>query len=66
MSKKLEDMTFEELVEHTTEQVHFGLLEGGSREMKARIHLWMGHAIAWDRIKIEKSRPPVRRRGIIN
>lgn len=56
MSKKLEDMTFDELVEHTTEQVHFGLLEGGGKEMKARIHLWMAHAIAWDRMKEKKKK----------
>lgn len=65
MSKKLEDMTFEELVEHTTEQVHFGLLEGGAKEMKGRIHLWMSHAIAWDRIKAEKNKPPIKK-GKIN
>ena len=47
MSKRLEDMTFQELVEYATMQVHMALLEGGGKAMKASIHLWMGQAITW-------------------
>jgi hypothetical protein len=56
MSKKLEDMNFSELVDHVTQQVHLGLLEGGSKEMRSRIHLWLAHAIAWDRREQNKAK----------
>ena len=41
----VEKMTFDELVQHATAQIHFGLLEGGSDEMRSRVRLWMGQAI---------------------
>lgn len=39
--------TFDELVEVATQRIHSALLEGGGREMKRAIHLWMGQAIIW-------------------
>jgi hypothetical protein len=56
MSKKLEDMNFNELVDHVTQQVHLGLLEGGSKEMRSRIHLWLAHTIEWDRREQNKAK----------
>lgn len=47
--KKLEEMTFDELAELATHRIHSALLEGGGREMKRTVHLWMGQAIIWRR-----------------
>jgi hypothetical protein len=49
MSKKLEDMSFQELVDFAAIQIHTALLEGGGKAMKAALHLWMGQAILWSK-----------------
>lgn len=46
-TKLVEDMTFDEIVELAALQIHSALLEGGGREMKKTVYLWMGQAIAW-------------------
>jgi len=45
--KTLEEMTFDELVELAAHRIHSALLEGGGKEMKRTLHLWMGQAIVW-------------------
>jgi hypothetical protein len=45
--KTIVEMTFEELVEMAAHRVHSALLEGGGREMKRTLHLWMDQAIIW-------------------
>jgi len=47
--KTLEEMTFNELVELATHCIHSGLLEGGGKEMKRTVHMWLGQAILWSR-----------------
>ena len=47
MAGELEDMTFEELVDEAARSIHSRLLEGGSKEMKSAIYLWMSTAIRW-------------------
>lgn len=54
--KKLVDMTFEELVDHVSRDLHSGLLEGGGKELKARVHLWIGQAIYWQHETVGKGR----------
>ena len=49
--KKLEDMNYNELVEYVTAQLMYGLLEGGSKELKSRVHLWLQQAIKWNETK---------------
>jgi len=56
MSKQIEDMTFEELVDRASREIHSALLEGGGRSMKASIHMWMSQAIYWDKIHSEKEK----------
>ncbi len=45
--KKLEDMTFEEVVDYAAQQIHFALLERGSKGFKSCLFLWMDQAIRW-------------------
>jgi len=60
----LEDMTFEELVSYVTYQLHAGLLEGGGKEFKQRVHLWLGQAITWaEEQKSKKPKRPKRHLG---
>jgi hypothetical protein len=47
--KTLEEMTFDELVELATLRIHSDLLEGGGKEMKRAIRLWMRQAILWSK-----------------
>ncbi len=54
--KKIEDMSFEELVGYATREIHSALLEGGARNMKATIHMWMDQAIYWDGIQRKKGK----------
>jgi len=52
MAKKgmrLEDMTYEELVEHVTQRVHLALIEEGGKGMRRTIHLWLSQAILWSK-----------------
>jgi len=47
MANDRDDMTYEELVDHITQQAHLGLLEGGGQGLKSAIYLWVGQAIQW-------------------
>ncbi len=47
--KQLISMTFEELVDNVSRDLHSALLEGGGKEFKARVHLWLGQAIYWSK-----------------
>lgn len=39
--------TFNDLVDEATQRIHMGLLEGGGREMKSRVHVSLDQAIRW-------------------
>jgi hypothetical protein len=54
MSKRLEDMTYDELVDYASAQIFDGLLTGGGKEFKTKVHIWLGQAITWDRDKRKK------------
>jgi len=41
--------TFEKLVEEATRRIHSALLEGGGKEMKSEVYLWLGKAVEFDR-----------------
>jgi len=54
MSKRLEEMTYDELVDYASAQIFDGLLTGGGKEFKTKVHIWLGQAITWDRDKRKK------------
>ena len=54
MSKKLEEMSFNELRDYIAQQLFDGLLTGGGKEFKARLHMWMGQIIQWDKAQKPK------------
>ncbi len=54
MSTPLEDMSYTELVTYVTAQLHDGLITGGGKEMKSRVHLWLGQAIQWNKAQEAK------------
>lgn len=39
--------SFDEMVEEATRSIHSALLEGGGKEMKSRVFLWLSTAIQW-------------------
>lgn len=45
--KTLEQMTFDELVEHAGRQIFSALLKGGGEAMQGVLHVWLGQAIVW-------------------
>ena len=49
MEKHYTDMTFEELVDLHTRQIHSGLLEGGSKGMHCAVLQAMSQALQWGR-----------------
>lgn len=51
MSKPLEEMTYEELVDYSTQQIFGGLINGGTKEMHSRVYLWLSQAIQWRRMQ---------------
>ena len=53
---ELKDKTFEELVQYVALQLHAGLLEGGGKEFRQRVHLWLGQAIHWNEAQKKKKR----------
>jgi hypothetical protein len=59
--KKLEDMTYNELVEYVSQQLHSALLEGGGKSLKAAVHLWLGQAIVWNEYQGYKEKKNKRR-----
>jgi hypothetical protein len=48
MNKKLEELTFDELVELATQRIHSALLEGGGKSMKTAVHMWLQQAMLWN------------------
>jgi len=53
---KLEEMTYVELVEYVTQQVHSALLREGGEGMRKAIHLWLSQAILWNQFTKEIKR----------
>lgn len=45
----MKKVKFEDLVDEAARQIHSRLLEGGGKEMKAAIHMWMVAAINWEK-----------------
>jgi len=43
--KRIEDMTYEELVEYATMRIHSGLLEDGGKGMKSSVFIQLQNAI---------------------
>ena len=56
MSKRLEDMTYDELVEHVTQQHHSALLREGGKGLRQSVHSWLWQAIQWDKGQKEKTK----------
>lgn len=50
-NKKIEDMTFEELVKNAALEIHSALLESGGKGLKGSLHVWMGQAIYWNNLQ---------------
>jgi len=46
--KALNKMTFEELVEEATQQIHLALIKGGGKDMTSMIYIYMEKAIRWN------------------
>ena len=69
--KRIEDMTYEELVEYATMRIHSGLLEDGGKGMKSSVFIQLQNAITWrnapERKKKQKAvlsrQRPVKTRG---
>lgn len=53
---KFEDLTFDELVEEATRRIHSALLDGGGKEMKSKIFLYMSSAIQWSQAQDKKKK----------
>ena len=51
MKKELKDLDFAELVDEATREIHSGLLEGGGKEMRNRVWLYLNTAINWSKEK---------------
>jgi hypothetical protein len=47
--KNEKDWTYNELVEEATREIHSALLEGGGRNMRSTVHMWLNQAILWDK-----------------
>lgn len=45
--KKLEELSFDELTDQATFGIFNGLIEGGTKQMKSQIWLWMSTVIRW-------------------
>jgi hypothetical protein len=45
--KKLFDMTYEELVEHVSQEIHTALLTKGGPGIRSAVYLWLSQAIMW-------------------
>ncbi len=45
--KEIEDMTFNELVDEATRNIHSGLLENGGKGMKDCVYMWLANTAIW-------------------
>lgn len=56
MSKptKLEDMTFQELVDEATQEIHLGLLEAGGKGLRNAVFLWLSTTAQWRDLRNHK------------
>lgn len=45
--KLIEEMTWDELVDHLTQYIHSGLLEGGGKKMKDTVDYSMQLTLRW-------------------
>ena len=54
--KNTTEMTFEELVEYSTIQIHAALLKGGGDEMRRAVAIYLAAAIDWQRTPTKKGR----------
>jgi hypothetical protein len=53
--KHIEEMTFDELVDHASRQTHDGLLTHGGNGLKDQVHLALCNAIGWAKSQEKKS-----------
>ncbi|MGW8181965.1 MAG: hypothetical protein ACWGQW_24825 [bacterium] len=54
MNKQLEDLTYTELVDHVTREVHSALLSGGGKGMHEALSLWLSQAVYWHTLQEAK------------
>jgi hypothetical protein len=54
--KKIEEMNFEELVDHLTMYIHTGLLENGGKGMKGSVTNGIMLAFRWRDAQIKKEK----------
>jgi len=54
--KKIEDMNFDELVEHSSQLIHSGLLEEGGKCLKSAVYISLLNTIVWRRAMDEKEK----------
>tara|TARA_R110000824_G_scaffold139758_2_gene305140 strand:+ start:1690 stop:1845 length:156 start_codon:yes stop_codon:yes gene_type:complete len=47
MEKPLKDMSYTELVDHATREIHSGLLKDGGTGLRDAVLLWLGQAVVW-------------------
>ena len=52
--KKLEENTFNELVDAATRDIHNALLEDGGKGMKRAVFTWLSTAAQWRELRLEK------------
>ena len=64
---ELKELTYQELVDKASRDIHSNLLETGGRGMRQAVHQWMHTAIIWNKEKcpvvtrkVEKATPPIR------
>ena len=60
-TQKLEDMSYDELVEYVALQAHSALLTEGGRGLRNSIHLWLHQAIIWSADQKEKEKKAKKR-----
>lgn len=54
MSKKLEDMTYDELVDEMTRRAHSALLESGGKGLRNAIFMALQTAMTWNEKRDKK------------
>ena len=54
--KKIEDMTFDELVDQASNRALSRLLTDGGKGLKAEMHSWMWQAIEWRKAQDKKKK----------
>ena len=64
---ELKDLTYQELVDRASRDIHSNLLETGGQGLKSSVHQWMHTAIIWNKEKcpvvthkVKKAAPPIK------